>query len=192
MKFAVIEAKFTAKVAEYIAKGYTFNAHTMRGSQGEIAKVDLHKGEEIIRIILVDEYRYDDTKYSDRTVLIVGRNTQKLYGGCDTIWNHKLEVIEREEWAKVADDWYLTVEEVAEANKKAESRLENKPYTKRRGTYYFTLDEKAAQIVLPFIRRQKGYKRCKVSDIRVRKCISDGKTTYTVQVGTVSKSFTLH
>lgn len=35
MKYIDINQKFTAKVAEYIAKGYTINTATMSGSQGE-------------------------------------------------------------------------------------------------------------------------------------------------------------
>lgn len=187
MKFAAIESIFTAKVAEYIAKGYTFNAHTMRGSQGEIAKVDLHKDEEIIRILLVDEYRYDDTKYSNRTVLIVGRYTEKLHGAWDTLWNHKLETIDREEWAKISDDWYLTVEEVVEANEKAEKRFANKQRATIRESR--CLGDKEAMIVLPYVRRQKGCKRCKPADIKVCKIINGNNVRYDVSVP--GKTFTL-
>lgn len=36
MKYIDINQKFTAKVAEYIAKGYTINTATMSGSQGDL------------------------------------------------------------------------------------------------------------------------------------------------------------
>ena len=44
MKYIDINQRFTAKVAEYIAKGYTINTATMSGSQGEVAHVDLARG----------------------------------------------------------------------------------------------------------------------------------------------------
>lgn len=43
MKHTEIEAIMTAKVNEFITKGYTINATTMSGSQGEIAKIDFRK-----------------------------------------------------------------------------------------------------------------------------------------------------
>ena len=50
MKYIDINQKFTAKVAEYIAKGYTINTATMSGSQGEVAHVDLTDGKQVVRV----------------------------------------------------------------------------------------------------------------------------------------------
>ena len=56
---------FTERVTELIAQGYHINTGSMPGSQGEIAKVDLRKGSEIIRVLLEhkcafgDQYDYD-------------------------------------------------------------------------------------------------------------------------------------
>lgn len=50
MKYIDINQKFTAKVAEYIAKGYTINIATMSGSQGEVAHVDLTDGKQVVRV----------------------------------------------------------------------------------------------------------------------------------------------
>jgi hypothetical protein len=47
-----INLLFTQKVTELIAQGYQIHTRTMPGSQGEIAKVDLYKGSEIIRVLL--------------------------------------------------------------------------------------------------------------------------------------------
>lgn len=52
MKYIDINQKFTAKVAEYIAKGYTINTATMSGSQGEVAHVDLTDGKQVVRVLL--------------------------------------------------------------------------------------------------------------------------------------------
>lgn len=52
MKYIDINQRFTAKVAEYIAKGYTINTATMSGSQGEVAHVDLTDGKQVVRVLL--------------------------------------------------------------------------------------------------------------------------------------------
>ena len=59
MKYIDINQKFTAKVAEYIAKGYTINAATMSGSQGEVAHVDLTDGKQVVRVLLDSFTEYD-------------------------------------------------------------------------------------------------------------------------------------
>ena len=52
MKSAEINAIYAAKAAEYLAAGYTINTNSMNGSQGEIAKIDFRKGDEVIRLML--------------------------------------------------------------------------------------------------------------------------------------------
>jgi hypothetical protein len=59
MKYIDINQKFTAKVAEYIAKGYTINTATMSGSQGEVAHVDLTDGKQVVRVLLDSFTEYD-------------------------------------------------------------------------------------------------------------------------------------
>ena len=49
-----ISAIATAKVAEYIADGYILNTGTMSGSQGDILKVDLVKGDKTVRVRMFD------------------------------------------------------------------------------------------------------------------------------------------
>ena len=43
---------YTAKVTELLAQGYQIHTGTMRGSQGELAHIDLSKGSEIIRVLM--------------------------------------------------------------------------------------------------------------------------------------------
>ena len=47
-----INRAFTEKVAELLGRGYQIYPGTMGGSQGEIAHVDLYRGDEIIRVLL--------------------------------------------------------------------------------------------------------------------------------------------
>ena len=51
MKYSDINKMFTTEVNKYLAQGYRFNTASMNGSQGELAKVDLTNGTEIIRIV---------------------------------------------------------------------------------------------------------------------------------------------
>ena len=75
MKYADINKRFTEIVAEYISKGYTINTASMRGSQGEIAKVDLTNGTEIIRV-MVNNFS-DLSNGIDGIQITVGRSTDK-------------------------------------------------------------------------------------------------------------------
>ena len=52
MKYSDINKMFTTEVNKYLAQGYYFNTSTMPGSQGELGKVDLTNGVEIICVVL--------------------------------------------------------------------------------------------------------------------------------------------
>lgn len=122
-----IENAFTAKVAQYLADGYVFNLTTMNGSQGEDGKVDLRKGNEIIRILLDRKYEGDFEIF----YLLVGRNTDRLSGGwSDIIWNEHLEEIECIDFYVIGKrkggEYYGTKEEAEAAQKKRIARCGRK------------------------------------------------------------------
>ena len=162
---------FTEKVAEYMAKGYVMNIDTMSGSQGEIAKVDLRKGDEIIRILVATGYDHLAEKIS----VIVGRNTSKLYNrGHDTIWNSELEIIEEIEWYKVSENYYCDEAEYRVIEEKRFKRFDGK-----RTENTIDFGEEAKKILLPWVKRKKGCKTAKLSDItRVYKYKGRGTKWY--------------
>lgn len=177
MLFKEIEAIFTQKVNELIQKGYTFNCNTMSGHQGEIAKVDLRKGGEIIRVLMCEEHSF---RNGDTLQVIVGRNTKNVgKHRHDTIWNGDLEIIEETKFYKISDNFYVETEEeykAVEAKQFDRWRSHNKKVWTR-------LNDDARAIVLPFVKRQRGYKTCKVKDIdRVEKCVTARGTQYNVVV----------
>ncbi len=102
MKFAEINTIYSQKVAEMISAGYTINSNTMGGSQGDIAAIDLRKGEDVIRVRLCRDliHSYEDRVWGDCIVMTVGRCTDRRviettnYSYSLTIWNKDLEVIE--------------------------------------------------------------------------------------------------
>ena len=100
MKYIDINQKFTAKVAEYIAKGYTINTATMSGSQGEVAHVDLTDGKQVVRVLLDSFTEYDSFNSLSGLEIVVGTPADKVVpydtARYNTIWNNRLEVIESE------------------------------------------------------------------------------------------------
>ena len=97
MKQIELNAIFTTKVTEYITKGYIINVNTMGGSQGEIGKIDLRKGNEIIRVLMVSELNYNT--YLDDIVIRVGRTTTENSSvRTGTIWNQDLEIVDELRW----------------------------------------------------------------------------------------------
>ena len=76
MKYADINKKYTAIIAEYLANGYTINTRTMGGSQGDYAHIDLTNGTEVIRI-LVETFHEWGKLSIEGLEIIVGRGGQR-------------------------------------------------------------------------------------------------------------------
>lgn len=186
MKFAEINAIYTAKVAEFIAAGYQINTNTMNGSQGEIAKVDLRKGDEVIRVLLDTEHHH----FRETVILVVGRNTDESIAkstersGWNTIWNQHLEIIEKRTfWQMQKDyreiDYYLEGEEGQEAIERSRSRHTHEPDLHPRMDYSSNDAVKAA--ILPAVRRHLEKPRMKADRIAtVIRTWDEGRYNYYV------------
>lgn len=188
MKRTEIDARFTQEVVSYIAMGYTVNTETMRGSQGEIAKVDLVKGNDFIRVLLQEAS--DVRLYSDKIQLVVGRIPESKWKNGWTVWNSDMDVIRVEEWYRAnpyrLGNYYFSKEEAEAASELRQKRWENRIDP----TVEFNL-EKAAPIVKPFVNRQKGCKSARLANIkRVYKTFNrEGKASY--HIDTRNHSFKL-
>lgn len=181
MKFAEINRKFTETVAEWIGKGYTINTATMSGSQGEIAKIDLTNGSEIIRVLLNSSGHpitvINDRYYSfDIVELTVGRVTDSVKPNSPdtwaTVWNNNLEIISSEEFYEIGrnrhEKWYGTKEEAIAQQDKNWERHEARTVSER--TELLLL---GAAIVLTFVKRQPKCKSVRLGEIdRVTKTVS--------------------
>lgn len=178
-----IDRLFTEKVKAYLSKGYEIHTGTMNGSQGEIAKVDLTNGDEVIRILLEHAFSLKGNPVAVK----VGRNTGSLRGSTwDSIWNHKLEVLEEATFYKIADNYYVAPEEYEAIYEKHWTRMK---LAERKNV--IELGEAAKEIVLPFVRRQPKCKSVKLRDIeRVCKSVRKDGVTYSVTVK--GKTFRLH
>ena len=100
MTYANINKRFSEIVTEYLNKGYTFNTATMGGSQGEVAKVDLTDGTNIIRISIESFSNWQEN--IEGLEIVIGRDTKgqvKANGSnryYNTIWGNDLEIIRTE------------------------------------------------------------------------------------------------
>lgn len=86
-----IRIAFTETISDLLAKGYFIFPDTMGGTQGEIAKIDLINGTEVVRVFL-DTTHNPDT-FATQIKLIVGKAPERAYELYDTIWSNKLEVL---------------------------------------------------------------------------------------------------
>ena len=179
MKSNEINTIYAEKVAEFLTAGYQINTNTMNGSQGEIAKIDFRKENEVIRVLLHSETIWgDDFRTAEGIILTVGRCTDervintKGFGRDAIIWNEKLEVIEKRIFYKIGDryntDWYLEGDEAEEALKKHHDRLglkydEARQESKRERKEYDT--EAVKRILLPAVRRHLGKPNMKLNRI---------------------------
>jgi hypothetical protein len=181
-----LDELFTQKVTEYLAKGYRFYTGTMNGSQGEIAKVDLTDGKEVLRILMDTEL---DWRNGDRVVILVGRNTDKLHGSFydATIWNNHLEIIEKQEFNKISDTYFVLPEEYPEIREKQFARWEARKAGQKK-----ELGEGAKAIVLPFVKRQPRCKSIKLSDIEKVTKAENSKGGNSYLVTAKGKAYKLH
>ena len=153
---------FTAKVTGLLAQGYQIHTGTMRGSQGELAHIDLSKGSEIIRVLL--EQKYDcRSECGDCISIRVGRNTEPLRGGWDdTIWNERLETLSEIKLAKVTDNYFTTMEEGETISKKRLARWQN---SARAGTSRRALSDAYKSTALHWVQKQPRMKTCRLEEI---------------------------
>ena len=173
MKYADINRRFTEITAEWLAKGYTINTASMSGSQGEIAKVDLTDGKEIIRI-LVDRFS-DYTANVEGVEIIVGKaldadvrpNSNDNWA---TLWNNRLEVLQQERFFKIGENRVSGTQYGTEAEAKAAAELRIKRYiAKDRSCQDKTFTGKAIEIAKRIIRREFGIKRIVEADVSIFK-----------------------
>ena len=199
MKKQAIREAFTQKVAELLAQGYTLFPDTMSGHQGEIAKVDLSNGSEILRVLLTRDRRYDRDEngyWGDTVVLMVGKagdDTRILPGwGDSTIWNNRLEVRSQMEWADIGEgwrrgsEWFTTLEEGKRIMKVryARYKAQDRPIREELGGAY-------RSAALRWLRKQPRMKSCRLEDIEKleRVWLSDGSRRFEIRAK--GRTFTL-
>lgn len=184
MKYADINKRFTEIVSEYICKGYTINAASMSGTQGETAKVDLTNGSEIIRVVVGSFSEYDGHSLHG-VEITVGKVTDNVKPNSpdtfrNTIWNQHLEIISTERFYNVGDyrcDNFGTKEQAEKAAEISEERFAMHRMAKAK----YVPTAKAMEIAKRIVKRKCGYFNCKRINEEKLTITKDDKThKYTV------------
>lgn len=173
MKRIELDRVFTAKVNEYIMRGYTISTESMRGSQGETAKVDLIKGDELIRVWMNKEYAHYDRAskwHGDMMVVRVSRWKEYAHlAGTKTVWMNDLEHLEEIVYYKVwtyRNEWYVaTIEEAQAILDIQHQRYAKKNYM--RDTLTDVTCPKAQEIARRYLISHGHYQRVSTDQIRV-------------------------
>lgn len=158
-----ISAIATAKVNEYIEKGYVFNFGTMAGSQGDVFYADLNKGDITYRVRV---YNPEDKDYNDLLVLEVRRVERGFVTDFlgNTIWNSDGEVVESRTWYRVnryrRDIYTDNFEDIVAARMiRKERRMSRRDNN--------DISVISPERILERVRSHRGYKQAKVSDIKL-------------------------
>lgn len=171
---------YTAKIAEFLSAGYQINPWTMSGSQGEIAKVDLTNGSEIIRVLIETSYEF---RIGEIVTITIGRVVEQ--GGL-TIWNDRLEVCSQIKFAQIAEDYYTTYDEgvkIEEKRAQRFARCENLPSP--------DLSDAYKMIALRWIQRKPRMKSCQLKDIKRMIRMDDGCGRNRYYITAKNKDFTI-
>ena len=196
MKSTEINAIYAAKAAEFLAAGYQINTNSMNGSQGEIAKIDFRKGNEVIRVMLNSETIWgEDFRTADAIILTVGRCTDervintKTFGREAIIWNERLEVIEKRTFFQIGRrrdcDWYLEGKEAEEALNLSRQRMHiryqmERAKEARTATKDITSDE-LKKALIPAVRRHLGKPKMKADRIdKIIRTWNENHFVYTI------------
>lgn len=172
MKFAEINAIYTKTVSEWLGKGYTINTATMSGSQGEITKIDMTDGKEIIRIMLG---YFNEGFYAQGVEILVGRsheegvkpNSSNTWG---TIWFRSLEVISSERFYQVGESRNGEKVYGTQAEAEATLNIHMARRSARECNPSAALESpKAKEIARRYVARKTGRVRIQLDGIRINK-----------------------
>ena len=180
MKYADINKKYTATVAEYLANGYTINTRTMSGSQGDYAHIDLTDGTEVIRIMVDTFHEWTDISL-DGLEIIVGRADSEVIPNCEndyhTLWNTKLDIISRESFYVFgAVRRHGNFQGYLDVGTPAHHLKVHRYIAKHKNSKSEDITAKAMEIAKRIIRREFKVKRISEADVKISK---SGKS-YTV------------
>ena len=169
MKKQDIRKAYTDQVAALLNQGYTIFPDTMRGSQGEIAHIDLSNGSEIVRVLLEREMCWDhlDDGFDGNVIILtVGRaapDTRLSDNWDGDLWNNRLEHISQIKWLELTDrgeGWYTTVDEAPRIG-----RLRTERYRNRNTACREELGTAFKSAALPWLRNQPRMRSCRLEDI---------------------------
>lgn len=187
-----IEAKYSAIVKEYIENGCTINATTMRGSQGEQAKIDLTDGTATYRVRLERSIDTDYTNIKDEIrawpegyQIII----EKFDAEVTDIWNGRGELEKAITFFRLGrgyglDGAFVQDEEdylaFTEHRKTIRRQREEAQHGLDRNTGKYDraieLPSKKMEAVAEMCRKHNGWKTVKADEITIKRCNPDYRT----------------
>ena len=199
-KFEDIEKLFTEKVANYLEQGYVF--HDPRSLGNECIKVDLKRAdkEKNIRIMLLhgnDSVFSSDYYWLDTISIVVGEYDKKS-NGYYYPFNDDASVIEKTTFYTHRYDYrsdkvgYFTTDKDVAIGwfKKSDARHMARHILKKA---WNTSSDEAKRAVIPFVKRQQGFKTKKESDIvSIEKVPREERTVYPRYLQTATAITPLH
>lgn len=149
---------FSDKTAELLRKGYMIDTEHMDGHQGEICKIRFKKGNSYFQLIMDHSNNYS-AFYGERISIRFGKYTEEVYSH-SILWVNKFDTLWEVKVAKIADNYYTTEELANEANDKKTKRVLAQAIAPK-----VELSARVYPAALACVRKQKGYKGTKLSDI---------------------------
>ena len=179
-----IDKKFTEIVSSYLMDGWVINTESMNGHQGEEGKVDLIKGDELLRVWLSLEYDNERKDWYSRCMYLrVGKwsHPAKEAQRLTTIWMNELVTLEEIKYYRVSDTAYTEdYAEYVRIQEKKESRRENSFHYD--ATAISMNNNHARKIASEYLKRYAGYKRVSSNKIVITKKISrDFRISYNIE-----------
>lgn len=176
-----IDKEFTNIVNNYLSAGYKIYTNTMGGSQGEIAKIDLTNGKEIVRVLL--ESRYEGCSHLDSMkirLLHFELDDIRPDVCCETLWNYDDKEFSRIVYYRISNrGWQVFTKSEQLINEIAHKR--DKRYENKRKSYTCSI---TPEKMITVVNRQKGFKTLKAKDIvSIQKGAADVKYTVTFANG---------
>lgn len=166
MKMKDIKAAATKIVSTYIGWGYTLS-ETMSGHQGELLKVDLTNGTEIIRVLIDDRRHYFDML--DEVAIEIRRYVfgKDIRNEKSNVWSNQGELIAESIYYKLArysdGDWYTDNKDEADSVQAIKEERREIRFSSSKSDVY--TDDKRKALVLGYVRKQPRCKSKKASDI---------------------------
>lgn len=188
MKYKSIDARMTEIVAGFIQNGWLLSTNSFSGHQGEVAKVDLTNGTDVVRIVLDSFSQFSGgdadniTEYyiSGYQITIGYGNKLDCFHPHDPSWHSPMwtvhlqnAVSERfyclgETYRGV--DWFTTNKEEAIRA----YRLRSKRYASKGSSPHHELPDAARKVALRILRRRKGMKSLPLNMVG-SVCVTDAK-----------------
>ena len=183
-KYDVANGIITDTIKHYIMDGYTICTQSMRGTQGETARVDLinEAHDTVIRVYAMNKYCSVNYMVFDEHMQVITEmfKVDHPVGPLDTLWNGDGTTIEAKHIMVKLDGNVVVMsnKEYEEMEEKHKKRIESRASRQRIENL---TDDRLITTLAGLVRAQKepGFKRFKLNDVaRAERWVKGPKCTY--------------